>query len=378
MKAWIRILFSILLGFLLGWQFWGGSAYALENEDTLQELYEQSGLEDAADTLDDDVLSVLYSLGLDPKDVSTLVEMDLTQLPKAIWEMVCSQMKAPLQLTAALLGLLLLAVLWKGMQKESAAKIPADLLLCLGTAGILGASLVSLMRQLRAVIETTSGFVESFIPAYAGILAAAGQETTAYGMQTLTFGTAVFVSEWMGKIMLPCLSVYLALCLVCAAGTLVPMDQITHSISQAAGWVLGITMSLFSLVLGVQKIIAQATDSLGLKTAKFAMSSLVPVVGGALSDALSSVTTCLQLIKAAAGGFAVLALLFTYLPVLLTILSMLLTLKLAEILSALCGIDAGKRLFGAISSGIGLLLGVVLCAAAAEIIALTLLAASVG
>ncbi len=346
-----------------------------EQTELLRELYEESGMDDAADTLSDETLILLYGLGIDPKDAETLLEMDLSKLPGEIWRMVCDRIKKPVAMLGGLIGVLLLALLLKGISSGEGNHLEG-MVVCLGTAGIAGAELVALSRQLSSVFESTGSFVESFIPAYAGVLAASGEGVLTQGMQSMTFGCAVVITEIMQKILLPVLAVYLALCLVCAAGDFLRLDEVTGMISQSCGWTLGIMLSIFTLILSVQKMIAQASDTLGLKTAKFAMSTFVPVVGGPLSDALSSVTTCLQLLKASAGGFAVTALAVEFLPAVISLLLLSLCFKAAQIAAALLGVDAGKRLFSALSSGVSLLLGIVLAAAAAEVIAFTLLSAT--
>lgn len=347
-------------------------AFAAQN-DTLQELYDDSGIAEAAKVLDADTLSMLTAVGIDPEDAASLLDTDLSGLPKAIWELVCKQVKKPLGWFVSLLSVLLLAMILQGVSDPVKGHMPADILLLLACAGVLGTPMVQLVRQLSAVFETAGAFMEGFLPAYAGILLASGEGTGGYAMQTLTFGASVVITELMTKILLPVLSVCMALCFVCAANELIQTELLIKSISSSVGWTLGVAMSLFTIVLGVQRQIAQAADSLGLKTAKLAVSTLVPVVGGQLSDALSSVTTCLRLLRSSAGSFAILALTLLFLPAVLSLLSMLITLKLSETAAVLFRVEAAKRMFGSLAGCVGMLLGITLCAAAVMIIALTLL-----
>ena len=57
--------------------------------DTLQELYEESGMAQSAEVLDDTTLTFLYAVGLDPKDVSAWTDADMTVL----WEIFAKQIK---------------------------------------------------------------------------------------------------------------------------------------------------------------------------------------------------------------------------------------------------------------------------------------------
>lgn len=372
MKRIITLLCSLLAAVCL----FSVPANALEYDETLQELYDESGITEAVEVLDEQTLSLLYSLGIQPQKVQTLIDTDISGLPKEIWDLICEQIKQPMQLLTVLIALLLFAVLLQGVSAQQNA-VTTDLFILIVSAGALGQPILSLIRQLNAVFETTGSFMELFMPAYAGIAAAAGQSTAAYGMQALTFGASVVITELMTQIMLPVLSVYMALCFVCSANELLQTDVITKSIAQAVGWVLGIAMSLFTIILGVQRMITQTADTLGMKTAKLAVSTLVPVVGSQLSDVLSSVTACFKLLNSSVGSFAVIAITVIFLPAVISMLSMLLVLKIAEIAAALFRVEAAKRMYSALSGGIGILLGITLCGASLLIIALTLLASAV-
>ena len=345
--------------------------------DTLQELYEESGMAQSAEVLDDTTLTFLYAVGLDPKDVSAWTDADMIVL----WEIFAKQIKEkweqPAKLLASLIGMLLLSLLMQ-MLSVGTAVVPGDLFVTVVCGGLLGAPMIRLLRQIKAVFETANGFVESFLPAYAGILAATGQSAAAAGIQTVAFATASIVTKLMNELLLPAVSVYIALCFVSAAGDLIRTDEIAKAVSSAISWSLGIVMSFFTLTLSVQKLIVQSADSLGMKTAKLAVSTLIPVVGGQLSDALSTVTGCLQILKSSAGSFAVIALLLLFLPAVLSVIAILMVVKAGQITAILFHLDAAKRAFAALGSGVGLLLGIMLCAAAAMIISVAMLAAAMG
>ncbi len=351
---------------------------ASANSDTLEQLYEQSGMEQAVDTLDEQTLQLLSGLGIDPKDALALLDADLSALPGMILQMIKAQSKKPLGMLAAILAMLLLAVCLQGISEKRLATMPQDMLYLLLSAGIFGEQTVLLMRQLSAVFDTLGAFMQLFLPAFAGVMAASGQTASAIGMQALTFGAAELITALMSEIILPCLFVYLALCMLCAANDLFDVEQITKTVSGISAWILGVSMSLFTIVLGVQRMIASAADSLGMKTAKFALSTLVPVVGGQLSEALSSVTACFTLLSSSFGSFALVAVMVLFLPVTVSLVWMLAVLKIAQLAAALFHVEGAKRMYAALSSGFGLLLGVTLCAFCAMIIALALLWSAAG
>ncbi len=58
----------------------------------------------------------------------------------------------------------------------------------------------------------------------------------------------------------------------------------------------------FSFMLGSQSILAKSADSLGMKTARFALGSFIPIAGGTLAEALSTIREGMSLIKNAEVG----------------------------------------------------------------------------
>jgi stage III sporulation protein AE len=80
---------------------------------------------------------------------------------------------------------------------------------------------------------------------------------------------------------------------------------------------MGLTATMFGAYLGFQSLLANAADSLAMKAGRFVIAGGIPIVGGAVSDALGTVYTGLRLVKSAAGAVGIAALLLLFLPGLL-------------------------------------------------------------
>lgn len=77
-----------------------------------------------------------------------------------------------------------------------------------------------------------------------------------------------------------------------------------------------LSIHCFVGLLSIKGLLAGAADSAVAKGAKFLIGSFVPVVGGAVSDALGSIVSSLSLVRGATGAFGILAVLLIALPVL--------------------------------------------------------------
>lgn len=58
----------------------------------------------------------------------------------------------------------------------------------------------------------------------------------------------------------------------------------------------------------IQGMTAATIDGVSIRTAKFAVDSFIPVVGGFLSDAVETIVGCSLLIKNAVGAFGLISL----------------------------------------------------------------------
>lgn len=77
------------------------------------------------------------------------------------------------------------------------------------------------------------------------------------------------------------------------------------------------TMSIFMFIFSMKNVISQGADSLTIKTARFAISSFVPIVGASINDALRTVSSSLSLIKSSCGVLAILIIALIMLPIII-------------------------------------------------------------
>ena len=115
--------------------------------------------------------------------------------------------------------------------------------------------------------------------------------------------------------------------------------------------------AVFGGYLTVSGVIAGSTDAVTVKAAKFTMSSLVPVVGGILSDAAETVLAGAGILKNAVGVFGMLAVLCMCVAPFLQLGIHYLTYKVTSALSATVSSGRVAGLIDQIGGAFGLVLG---------------------
>ncbi len=165
-----------------------------------------------------------------------------------------------------------------------------------------------------SVIKTASKFLTVFVPVFAAVLAASGKNLAAAGFS----GTFLFALEAVaglcGTVFTPLVTSHLALTVCSAAGGEMGIKKAAALIKRIAGWTLTLLSTVFVFILGIQSSSQAAADNISMKTAKFIVGSSVPVVGSALSEAMTAVKGCVNSLGAGIGGYAALAVAAIFLP----------------------------------------------------------------
>ncbi len=76
-------------------------------------------------------------------------------------------------------------------------------------------------------------------------------------------------------------------------------------------------MSIFMFIFSFKNVLTQSADSISIKTARFAISSFVPMVGASINDALRTVSSSLGFIKNSCGVVAILVIALIMLPIII-------------------------------------------------------------
>ena len=124
------------------------------------------------------------------------------------------------------------------------------------------------------------------------------------------------------------------------------------------GFLIGLSSLVIVAIFGAQTFIAVSSDNLALKSAKYAVSGMIPVVGGAVSSALSALISGVKLLSATVGTVSVAALLFVALSPLVKLLFLRLCLWVAISVTSFSGGGIGVRLVSALRSALDTLVAI--------------------
>lgn len=244
---------------------------------------------------------------------------------------------------------------------SSAAGGEADALIdmagALGCAAVLLRDFSGVLTLCRDTLEQISVFSGVLQPVLATTLSVGGNAATATVLQVATMIVFDLVIRLVNALLVPAACAYLGIVAVDAATGNGMLRGIADGIKGLTSGALKLILTLFTAYLTIAGGVSGSVDRMALKTAKFAVSGAVPVVGGVISDAAETVLSGASLLKNSIGIFGMLCVTAICLvPFLRAGASYLCYKAGAAVLSPLCA-GSLRQLLEGVGTGFGLLLG---------------------
>lgn len=274
------------------------------------ELYEKSGAPGLYDSLDGETRDLLSQAGVEEGQIGS--DLGLNGLFGALSRLIRDEIAAPLKAAASLLAVILLCRLAACLEEARLGKAAA-LVGALACAGIVAAPLAELIAGVQTAAQAASAFLVASVPVYAGLLAASGSAVTGSSYSLLTLAAGNAIPLLVSGLVLPLLSLFLALALVSSVSG-AGLDRLAKSLYGFAKWALVLAVTVFSGFLSIQTALNAQVDAATSKAAKLAVSSAIPIVGSAFGDAIAAIQNSVHAVKSGVGAFGILAALCIFAP----------------------------------------------------------------
>ena len=162
---------------------------------------------------------------------------------------------------------------------------------CFQTALTYGTEVISLM----------TGFMTKLTPVLVLMLFTCCKTASAAAFEPVLSAAVFVVSVVIEKCLVPLMTFSAVLSVAGNIGDRSKISGFIKIVRSVTKWLMALVITLFTGINAIYGFSAAALDAVGAKTIKFAVGSLVPVVGGFLSDTLETVASSASLLKNAAG-----------------------------------------------------------------------------
>ncbi|MCI8623465.1 MAG: hypothetical protein HFG26_07365 [Provencibacterium sp.] len=318
----------------------------------LGDQLDAAGIDELQNQLPDETRELLEEMDLTELDVGRLLSLAPKDFMRVLWRMIQNTVRQPLTAFGMIAGVVVLCALVNTLKegfhaKELSSVYGAVSVLCV-TAAIAKPVTDCILGGAQA-IQDCSVFMLSFIPILTSVVTVSGAPVTATTYNLLLFSACQLVSSLAAGVLVPFMGIYTGLCIAGSVGEDIGVLPLAKGIRSLVTWCLTLAMTAYVGLLSMQTLVSTGADNVMLKTGKFLVGSFVPIVGGAISDALSAAQGAMKLLKATVGAFGILAGALTFLPVLIKVLLWYLALKCAGSLAGILSMGGLGRLLEACS-----------------------------
>lgn len=350
------------------------NAYAAGESEYYNGQVKSSGAEDILSGLDSETKERLGELGIEDVNFSSLFDVSFSKIFSLVKKAAEGKLESPLKSLMKLLSvIILIAVCESFMPDDDKMKNVINMAAVLFSVTVIISPLYDAMESAVSSVGVCADFMKSLIPVLVGIVSASGNPSLAVSFQSCAFAAAEVISTLGKNYVVPIVGAVTALDLT---GSLMPsmkLSGITELVKKTVIQTLSFTATLYVSFLGIKGALANAADTVASKGIKLVISSAVPIVGGAVSEAYSGIIGSLVLVKSTVGIFGIIVIAVITVPSMLQLLFWIFALKLGAAAGEVFSLGGVSSLLKALSCAITLLNVVILFGAVLFIISLALL-----
>lgn len=158
-----------------------------------------------------------------------------------------------------------------------------------------------LILSIKETIINLVGFMNSLVPLLVTLMIYTGNIATSSLLEPIILFIITLISNIIINLIIPIVSIITALAIVSKLSDKVQIEKLSKFMKSSIIWFLGIILTIFVGVISLEGTLASSVDGITAKTAKAAVSSMIPVVGKILGDSVDSVLGCGLVLKNALG-----------------------------------------------------------------------------
>ena len=313
---------------------------AFAEEELNQSEYENvlSGYDlSAFDELDGDSLALLKDLDLLDFDYKKLLDFSLSDVLAVLKNMVTDSIKAPLKGCAAVIVIIMLSALFQGFKQSGEMASAVSTVSAIAVSLILVSEIKFTVSAGCAAIEVCANFIYAFFPAFCIIVAASGSTVAAFSTNTLLLSMAQILNFISQNIFMPLSNCFLALGICSGIRNELNLGALVSNLKKYLITAISVCSGVFISLLSIKTAVASRADAIGLRSIRFAINSVVPVIGSAVSEGLLSIQAYSSLIRSSVGVAGIAAVAVLFLPPILQVMFWRLFLTLCASVSDIFG-----------------------------------------
>ena len=157
---------------------------------------------------------------------------------------------------------------------------------------------------IKLVKETSNnlvGFINVLIPLLLTLMVYTGNIVTSTILEPIILFVSNFIGNIISNVLIPIVLIIVVFSIISKISERMQIEKLSKFLKSGVVWFLGVVLTIFVGVVSLEGTLSSSVDGVTAKTAKAAISSVIPVVGKVLGDVVDSVLGCGVILKNAIG-----------------------------------------------------------------------------
>lgn len=292
------------------------------------------------DELDNDTYNMLESLGLTDFDYNKILEFSFNDLLYSIKGIVRNSAETPIKSCLMIFIFIVFSSMFQSF-KSTIGNNDIGMIYSTVSALIIAVVLVVKMKNTISISCTTmsvcADFIYAFVPVFCAIVATSGNTIAAFSTNTLLMTLAQALNYISNNIFIPLTNCFLAIGICSGIRSELNLHSLISMIKKYITAAISVCSASFVSILSIKTAIASKADVLGLRSMRFAINTVVPVIGSAISEGLLSIQTYSSLIRSSVGVVGIISVALVFLPSIIEVALWRLFLSLTSVVSEVFG-----------------------------------------
>lgn len=325
------------------------------------QLIKASGLDNITNTVQNEAKSILEKYNIDVGNPESIKNLNFSSMCKILLETISSKISSPFKLFSLLLVITIVSSIINSLgYNENKGQIFETISIL---AAILSftSPLCTIFQNIKDTLGQCSDFMTMFTPVFASVLIVSGNTGTAIGYQTGMFALTSIVIQVLEHMLLPILNMSFSITITDSLNPTISLKGILNFTKKITTWILGFIMSIFIGITSIQSIVSNTTDTFTTKTTKYIISNFIPVIGGAVSDAHSTILGSIKILKSMTGIIGILLIAVIFIPIIIEIILYRISISAASAIAELFSVDYLANFLKGIQQILSIAFAILIC-----------------
>lgn len=257
-------------------------------------------------------------------------DFSFNNIKESIKNLILNDFRSLLPTFFIILSIVLICEIFNIMKGNSLSKQTTQIVNFVCFISIFSLIIIEIIKVFQNtvnIIENIAKLNEIMSPIILTLMIASGGSVSANIYKpTVAFLSSGITSIFL-NILLPIVGVMFVFNILSGISTSIKLDKFMDTMSGVFKWIMGISITIFTVFLSIQGLSSASFDGISLKAAKYAISNSIPIVGGFIRDGFDLVIAGSLIIKNAVGLSSLFCLFYIVISPLLFIFTLSTLLK---------------------------------------------------